>query len=184
MTHNSVKVPAGIYRLLSCTYSITGAKARFFGLGSMNSPGKQITVQADKTVSLPCGPPLHLLVSVVPTQLASNSLLAFSGNDLPGVNLRAQLVGAGGETYAAFYRGERLPQPVGPRLPRYEIVGSWFGRFSGMLRRENDGSFTALRSLPSNMANQPARVTVSLDLQPLGFSASAQATETFEVKPE
>ena len=88
----------------------------------------------------------------------------------------------GGETYTAFYRGSRTPQPAVPAFPRYEITCHWFGHLSGALRVEADRSFSKVVAVPSPMVEQPASVTVSFDLAAVGFASSATATEPIEIK--
>lgn len=179
---NGVRVPGGVYRLFSCCYSMARGKERFFGQGFMSARGKEIEIRPGQTVPLPCGPPLRVTITATPGQGAHPSLLASFQSDMPAVSLRAQLRGAGGETYTAFYRGARALTPVAPKFPRYEVTGRWFGKSSGTLRAETDGSFAKVVYLLSQMVGQPANVTVTFDLGALGFASSATTTEPIEIK--
>ncbi len=179
---NTVRVPSGIYRLFSCCYGLARGNERFFGQGFMSSRGKEVEIRPGQTVPLPCGPPLRVAINATQGQRAHPSLLASFQADMPAVNLRAQLRGAGDEMYTAFYRGSQATVPVTPKFPHYEITGQWFGKSSGTLRGDSDGSFAKVVYLSSQMAGQAANVAVTFDLDALGFASSTTATEALGIK--
>ena len=180
--NNKVLVPGGVYRLFSCSYSLTRGKETFVGLGFANAAGQEYSVQPGQTVSLPCGPPLKATVTATPNPEAHPTLQTLIQGDLPAIILRAQLCGAGGETYTAFYRGPRAFKPVAPRFPSYEISSRAYRNYTGTLRGESDGSFAKVVSLPRFFNNQSVLVTATFDLNTLGFPSSATATTPLVIK--
>lgn len=174
--NNTVQVPADTYRLFSCSYRVSRGQEEFVGQGYMNVPGQEYAVAPGQTISFPCGPPLKASVVTVNSSNDAGSILGLLERSQVLLSLRAHILGSGGETYSAFYRGKRYPERVAPRFPHYEISGQAIGMSSGTLRREADGTFSKVISLPSQAVRSPAKVIVRFDLQALGFASSATAT--------
>lgn len=173
VTGNLVRVPAGTYQLLSCSFTAKRGKDTFTGHAFTTSTRQDVVVGASENAVLPCGTPLSVNVTGTPTS---------EFYPYPGVTLRANLQGVGGETYGSFVKNGATTQTATPQPARFRVDGGWAGQVVGMMKPDRSGVLTATRGLPSTMVGQAVRVEVSVDLTEIGLPTTVTGTGTISVR--
>jgi hypothetical protein len=114
-----IKVPPGNYRLYECTLLGAGARARDHLKLEANDRTlkKPFSFAAGKPNILACGGPLALQVTA--RKADRNLLASLWGGDVV-LNINSSVVGAGGEIYTTFLKGERFD--ARPPRPTFSVL--------------------------------------------------------------
>jgi hypothetical protein len=129
VAQGKILVPPGNYRLYECTLLGTGARARDHLKLSANDQTlkKPFTFAAGKPNTLACGAPLELRVTAQKTGL--NPLVSISDGDAVALSINSSVVGAEGEVYSSFLKGERFD--ARPPRPTFSVLDAEGNRLAG-----------------------------------------------------
>ncbi len=123
-----IKVPPGNYRLYGCTLLGAGAQARDHLKLSANdqTPRKPFSFAAGKPNTLACGAPLDVKVTAVKTE--ANPPGSSQDSEVM-LNINSRVVGAEGEVYSTFLKGERFD--ARPPRPTFTVRDAQGNRLAG-----------------------------------------------------
>jgi hypothetical protein len=128
-----IKVPPGNYRLYGCTLLGTGALARdhLKLSGNEQTPKKPFSFAAGKANTLACGAPLEVKVTARKTNRGMpGSFFSSSGNASDVfLSINSSVVGAEGEVYSTFGKGERFN--ARPPRPTFRVLDAQGNRLAG-----------------------------------------------------
>jgi hypothetical protein len=128
-----IKVPPGNYRLYECTLLGAGALARDCLKLSANERTlkKPFSFAAGKPNTLACGPPLVVNVAAQKTnRSAPGSFFSLSSNVSElFLSINSSVVGAEGEVYSTFLKGERFDAQ--PPRPTFSVLDAKGNRLAG-----------------------------------------------------
>ncbi len=120
-----VRVPPGDYRLYACTLLGKAAgQDQVMVSGTQRNPQTPVHLAAGKGNRLECGAPLEIKVTAAKVRPVSRSMSmddAREANSEPTLRIDANVVGAGGEIYSTFQKGEDFQ--ARPPRPSFTIVG-------------------------------------------------------------
>jgi hypothetical protein len=120
-----IKVPPGTYRLYACTLLGSGAQGRDHIKLSANDRTLKSPFRfaAGNTNVMACGAPLRVKVNAEktgPQGVTSRLLGLFSGGSESVLRISATVLGAEGETYSTFLKGERFD--ASPPRPTFSVL--------------------------------------------------------------
>jgi len=126
VANGKVLVPPGNYRLFESTLmGGSGSREQVMLSGLQRTPQEPVSVGAGRGNTLDCGAPLEIKVTAA--QARTTSVMALgsnSGSQRPGsqptLRISATVVGAGGELYSSFQKGEGFRSR--PPKPTFKIV--------------------------------------------------------------
>ena len=121
-----VLVPPGNYRLYSCSLEGKGAaRDQVMVSGMQRVPQTPVSIGAGEANTLSCGAPLEIKVTATKTKATSRLTLAEETGDAKAdsdsiLRISAKAVGAGGEVYSTFQKGDGFNSR--PPKPSFTIV--------------------------------------------------------------
>jgi len=111
-----VKVPVGTYQLLGCQLAgKDGGAVTMAGGRNNRTKSTAFSVEAGKSATLKCGPPLQLQVQA--ERRAPGLLAAIFAGGSRAIDINLSVVGAGGEIYNLFRKGDGEADP-----PKFKIL--------------------------------------------------------------
>jgi hypothetical protein len=112
-----VKVPAGTYQLLGCQLAGKEGNGAVTMAGGRNNRTKStaFSVEAGKSATLKCGPPLQLQVQA--ERRTPGLLTAIFAGGSRAIDINLSVAGAGGEIYNVFRKGDGEADP-----PKFKIL--------------------------------------------------------------
>jgi hypothetical protein len=129
-----ISVPPGELRLTGCVLeSETPDGQRLVLAGSYRKTDKSVIARAGQTATLRCGAPLEIkLTAVKRTETARSGAMyeadGLEATDAPVLRIQAEVLGAGGETYATFARGrDQAGEPPKPQFTLHTKDGKQVG---------------------------------------------------------
>jgi hypothetical protein len=126
VVEGKIAVPPGDYRLYAC--SVVG-KSRgrdpVLVSGMQRTLKPTVNISSDQANTLDCGGPFEVQVTTTRANIASRLMSGADSNNprldpAPVLRINASLVGAGGEVYNTFLKGERFQSR--PPRPSYKIA--------------------------------------------------------------
>ena len=126
VTEGKVMVPPGNYRLYASSLVGKGAlRDQVMVSGMQRVPQTPVSFAAGKANSMDCGAPLDIKVTAVKSRGTARDLLAEDSGDTRlssdyVLGITATVVGAGGEVYSTFQRGDSFRSR--PPKPTFSIV--------------------------------------------------------------
>ena len=123
-------VPPGNYRLYACNLAGNGAPGDQVRVSGMQRvPQTPVSVVAGKASTLHCGGPLEIKVTAAKVRETGRGLLAEAAGDATGkseymLRINANVVGAGGEIYSTFQKGNSFRSlPPKPSFTIFQAGG-------------------------------------------------------------
>jgi hypothetical protein len=122
-----IKVPPGNYRLYGCTLLGTGALARdrLELSGNEQTPKQPFSFAAGRLNTLACGAPLEVKVTA---RKAGRNRLGMGEDGEVMLSINSTVVGAEGEVYSTFAKGERFD--ARPPRPTFRVLDAQGNRLA------------------------------------------------------
>jgi len=118
------RVPAGKLRLIGCVLEGKSKDGQLLAVaGSYRKLDNTLDARAGKSTTLKCGAPLEMRLTTARGTASATGLMdqadSTGSSASPIVQIRAEIIGVAGETYATFARGKDLSGE--PPKPRFAI---------------------------------------------------------------
>ncbi|MGO8927100.1 MAG: hypothetical protein ACLQU3_09455 [Limisphaerales bacterium] len=122
VAEGKVMLPPGNYRLYACSLVGKGAaRDQVMVSGMQRIPQTPVSIVAGKANILDCGAPLDIKVTAAKVSASNQDFLSRDGLDsLYALRINANVVGAGGEIYSSFQKGDGFRSQ--PPKPTFTIV--------------------------------------------------------------